>query len=132
MKMYTKEEQNLMAEAKEAAKHAYSPYSKFKVGAALITQKGNIYKGANVENASYSLCICAERNAATQAVFHNDLDLKTIAIYVDSDISFPPCGACRQFLSEFSNDLQVIFFNDKESKKVSLSELLPYSFKLFY
>lgn len=123
-------ETRLMKEAKEASEHAYSPYSKFKVGAAILTKKGNIYKGCNVENASYSLSICAERNAATQAVYHQDTEFELIAIYVNSDLLFPPCGACRQFLAEFSPSVPIIYFNLKETIKHTLDELLPYSFQL--
>ncbi len=128
--MFTQEESQLMEMAKEAAEHAYSPYSHFKVGAAVLTDKGNIYKGCNIENASYSLTICAERNAATQAVYQGDTGFKLIAVYVDSDIIFPPCGACRQFLSEFSASVPIIYFNHKESRKTSLDKLLPESFQL--
>ncbi|HPK41748.1 MAG TPA: cytidine deaminase [Candidatus Cloacimonadota bacterium] len=128
--MYNEEEKNLMDKAREAACHAYSPYSHFKVGAAILTEKGNIYQAANIENASYSLTICAERNAATQAVYHNDINFKLIAIFVDSEIAFPPCGACRQFLAEFGDQCEVIYFNNKESNKVALRELLPHSFSL--
>jgi cytidine deaminase len=119
-----------MDEAKEASEHAYSPYSKFKVGAAILTKKGNIYKSANIENASYSLTICAERNAATKAVFNHDTDFELIAVYVDSEILFPPCGACRQFLSEFAPTVPIIYFNKIDSYKYRLDELLPFSFQL--
>lgn len=123
-------EKQLMDMAKEAASHAYSPYSNFKVGCAILTEKGNIYQSCNIENASYSLTICAERNAATQAVYHNDTQFKLIAVYVDSDKIFPPCGACRQFLSEFSPKVPIIYFNLNTTIKTSLDHLLPDSFQL--
>ncbi len=128
--MYSQQERELMDAAKEAAEHAYSPYSHFKVGAAILTDKGHIYKSCNIENASYSLTICAERNAATQAVYHKDTHFVLVAVYVDSEILFPPCGACRQFLSEFSPSVPIIYFNRNEIKKTSLDKLLPESFQL--
>ncbi len=128
--MYSQQETELMEAAKDAATHAYSPYSHFKVGAAILTDKGNIYKSSNIENASYSLTICAERNAATQAVYHQDSHFILIAVYVDSELLFPPCGACRQFLSEFSPSVPIIYFNHNEIRKTSLDKLLPESFQL--
>jgi cytidine deaminase len=120
----------LVAVAKEASEKAYAPYSKFKVGAALLTQSGKIYRGCNVENASYSLTICAERNAVFQALAEGDSDFVAIAIYVDSDKTFPPCGACRQVLSEFASDLPVFVANRKSTTETSLAKLLPERFSL--
>lgn len=120
----------LIEAAKEAAQKAYSPYSGYKVGAALLTNKGTIYTGCNIENASYSLTVCAERNAVAQAVINGENDFSAIAIYVDSEIPFPPCGACRQVLSEFAPSLRVIYANNREIKTALLYELLPDSFQL--
>lgn len=124
------QEKILMEKAREASQKAYSPYSGFHVGAAILTDKGNIYTSANIENASYSLTICAERNAATQAVFHQDTHFILVAVYVDSDLLFPPCGACRQFLAEFSPEVPVIYSNKNQTIKTTLEELLPSRFQL--
>lgn len=120
----------LIAQAKEAAKQAYSPYSGYRVGAALITKGGKVFTGCNIENASYSLTICAERSAVAQAVSAGETEFLAIAVYVDSEKIFPPCGACRQVLMEFSPKMKVIFANDVERHKTTLEELLPHSFGL--
>jgi cytidine deaminase len=124
------QKQELLDLAKVASNKAYAPYSKFKVGAALLTKSGKIYTGCNVENASYSLTICAERNAVFQAVADANYDFLAIAIYVDSDKVFPPCGACRQVLAEFADDMIIIYSNQTEIVQSSLSELLPGKFTL--
>ncbi len=116
--------------AKAASHQAYAPYSKFRVGAALLTQNGKIYSASNVENSSYSLTSCAERNAVFQAVSDGNRDFVAIAIYVDSDLSFPPCGACRQVLAEFTDDLPVFIVNRTESRETTLAKLLPERFHL--
>jgi cytidine deaminase len=123
-------EEDLISAAKRASAMAYSPYSGFKVGAALLTEDGEIYTGCNIENASYSLTVCAERNAVAQAVKEGKTGFVALAVFVDSDVLFPPCGACRQVLSEFSRDMVIIYTNNVESKKTTLSELLPQSFSL--
>ncbi len=121
----------LSQKAREAAQNSYSPYSKFRVGAALETSSGKIYTGCNVENSSYGLTCCAERNALAAAIVAGERLFKKIAIYVDHDEKlFAPCGACRQVLSEFSPNLQVEFFNNISSRAVNLSELFPNAFKL--
>lgn len=124
------QKKELIEIAKTASVNAYAPYSKFKVGAALLAQSGKIYSGCNVENASYSMTICAERNAVFQAIANGERNYAAIAIYVDSDLSFPPCGACRQVLSEFANDLVVIISNRVNSNDTTLSKLLPERFSL--
>lgn len=115
--------------------HAYSPYSRFAVGAALITEAGNIYSGCNVENVSYGLAICAERNAITQAVAAEGPDMKIRRIIVtnrNSDggsISCSPCGACRQFIAEFASaDTAIVYQGDQGDKTVTMAELLPDGF----
>jgi cytidine deaminase len=120
----------LIEAAQKAADKAYAPYSGFKVGAALAGKNGKIYTGCNIENASYSLTVCAERNALAQAIIGGENEFTTIAIYVDTEILFPPCGACRQVLSEFSLDLRVIYTNRNETKTALLKDLLPESFQL--
>jgi len=123
-------DQNLLALAKEAAINAYAPYSGYRVGSAILTASGEIFTGANVENASYSLTICAERSAIFKAVNAGYKDFTAIAIYVDSDKDFPPCGACRQVMAEFSPDLKVIYANLNGFQVTDLKTLLPGQFKL--
>ncbi|MGK9475972.1 cytidine deaminase [Melioribacter sp. OK-6-Me] len=120
----------LISRAVEAAQKAYAPYSNFHVGAALITKSGRIYLGANIENSSYGLTICAERTAAFNAVLDGQKEFDAIAIVSDSGNFTPPCGACRQVLSELcGKDLLVIMSNKKgEVKEMTLEELLPFSF----
>ncbi|MEO6694298.1 MAG: cytidine deaminase [Ignavibacteria bacterium] len=112
-----------------AKKFSYSPYSGFSVGAALLTKKNNIYTGTNVENASYSLSICAERVAFTKAVSEGEKNFKAIAITAAKNIFVYPCGACRQFMYEFDKDIDVILVKTKNQFKIiKLSELLPSGF----
>ena len=117
--------------AKAAQLRAYAPYSKFNVGAALRVN-GQIFEGANVENASYSLAICAERTAMTAAVLAGARDLEEVAVCTDASPPSSPCGACRQFLYEFAADpkvVMVIAVNTKgERRSWTLAELLPAGF----
>ena len=122
--------QELFEIAKNASENSYSPYSGFKVGAAIQTKLGKIFTGCNIENSSYGATICAERTAIFKAVSENDLAFHAIAIYVQSDKIFPPCGICRQVMAEFSNNLIVIYGNDQEIRSSSLKELMPESFIL--
>lgn len=119
-----------MEDAKKAAEKAYAPYSGYKVGSALKCADGSIYSGCNVENSSYSLTICAERTAVFKAISEGKRDFTAIAIYVDSEASFPPCGACRQVLNEFAPDLPVIWGNRIESHTSTMRQLLPGAFSL--
>ncbi len=119
----------LISEARKARTNSYSPYSRFKVGAALLGDSGKIYRGTNVENASYGLTICAERSAVAQAVSAGEKKFKAIAVCGGGKEIIPPCGACRQVLLEFGPDIQV--FMVSESNQVlsaSLSHLLPAAF----
>lgn len=123
--------------AREARLRAYAPYSRFLVGAALLSQKGKVYTGCNVENASYGLTVCAERSAVFRAVGEGEREFVKIAV-VGGSQGVPeheqreiisPCGACRQVLVEFSPDIEVIMSNLKgEIKVLKLTELLPYAF----
>ncbi len=125
-----KQELLLLDKAKEASRKAYAPYSKYKVGAALLTINDTIYSGCNVENSSYSLSICAERNAIQKAISNGEKSFKTIAVYADSLKEFLPCGACRQVLSEFSHDVKIICANRNTCKVTSLDQLFPLAFRL--
>ncbi|MEM3685327.1 MAG: cytidine deaminase [Conexivisphaerales archaeon] len=117
--------------AKQAMKMAYSPYSNIKVGAAVLCSDGTIYSGCNIENSSYSLTICAERVAASKAVSSGSKKIRSIVITSNLDGFIYPCGACRQFLSEFGNNIDVVLLSSTgRIKKYKLSELLPYVFRL--
>ncbi|BES88177.1 cytidine deaminase [Nesidiocoris tenuis] len=126
---------DLIKKAAEAREFAYSPYSNFKVGCALVTKKGDVYTGCNVENASYGVGICAERTAIVKAVSSGDRDIVEIAVVAEMTNQITaPCGACRQFINEFSvnNDI-LIYCADAAMKKVlntTNSQLLPWGFRL--
>ena len=117
--------------AQEASKNAYVPYSKFPVGAALECYDGTVFTGCNVENAALGSTICAERTAACKAVSEGYTVFTRIAIYSEGENYCMPCGACRQFLSEFSGDMEVLC-TKAGGRYVSykLSQLLPYRFTL--
>ncbi|MCD4818879.1 MAG: cytidine deaminase [Candidatus Cloacimonetes bacterium] len=116
--------------AKKVSQNAHAPYSNFKVGAALITKSGKIFSGCNVENASYGLTMCAERVAIFKAVSEGFKEFIEMVIYVDSDTLFSPCGACRQVIAEFSSDIKITIFSNKEQIETTIKELLPLAFKL--
>jgi cytidine deaminase len=125
---------DLLALAETAALQAYAPYSKFRVGCALLTLSGQIYTGCNVENASYGLTICAERNAVFQAVAQEGAAMKVARLAVVClGQEFPPCGACRQVIAEFSLPdglTEVTFFRDGKPVTLAMAELLPDTFAL--
>ena len=121
-----RERNELAARARHAMEKAYAEYSRFRVGAALMTEGRNIFEGCNVENSSYGLTICAERNAVFQAVAHGDKQFRSIAIASDDAGFLSPCGACCQVLAEFNPRLEVIMTNASGKKKViSLSKFFP-------
>jgi cytidine deaminase len=126
----TSELNALLERAKQASAQAYVPYSGYRVGSAVRCKDGSIYSGCNIENASFSLTICAERTAIFKAVSEGNREFSAIAIYVDSDKIFPPCGACRQVISEFAPDMVVIYANHNETIESTISELLPGAFRL--
>ena len=118
--------QRLIDRAKHAKSRAYAPYSGFRVGAAILTENGRITEGCNVENGSYSLTICAERNAVFSAITKGQGRFRAIAITSDSDAFLPPCGACMQVLSEFNPALEIILTtSDGRHKISSLDKLFP-------
>ncbi len=127
---------DLVNAAKEAMKNSYSPYSDFKVGAALLSKDGKVYKGCNIENAAYGPSNCAERTAIFKAVSEGVKDFEAIAIVggksgIIEDFC-PPCGVCRQVMAEFCHeDFKIILGGkDDDIKEFSLGELLPESFGL--
>lgn len=120
---------DLIETAKEAREKAHAPFSNFKVGAALKTKDGKIFTGCNIENASYSLTICAERVAIFKAISEGNTEFEEIAVVADTNKLTPPCGPCRQIIWEFCGDIPVIFANLKgDTETVQTSELLPRAF----
>ena len=121
----------LLEAAHKAKENAYSPYSNFKVGATILTKDGKTIDGCNVENAAYGSTMCAERTAIFKAVSmgYKPGDFQAIAI-ASSGENFSPCGACRQVINEFGEDIDVIFEWDGEVVVDSLKEILPYNFVL--
>lgn len=121
----------LIAEAYEAQKMAYVPYSHFRVGAALMTKNGRIYRGCNVENAAYSPTNCAERTAVFKAVSEGEREFAAIAVVGDDDTYTAPCGVCRQVLREFvipEEFIVIMVGREYDYQSMTLSELLPASF----
>ena len=121
--------QDLIDKATDASKKAYCPYSKFRVGAAVLTNTGDIFSGCNVENASYGLSICAERNAIFQMVARGEHQIQAIVIYTPTEDPAAPCGACRQVINEFGPDAQVVSVCDGPARiETTLTKLLPVAF----
>jgi cytidine deaminase len=123
----------LVRAAREALAHSYAPYSKFRVGAALLTGEGEIFTGINVENASYGLTNCAERSAIFTAVRQTQaqrLLIRAIAVVTGDDALCSPCGACRQVIFEFGENAVVIFKGRAGYQEMSIRDLLPESFRL--
>jgi cytidine deaminase len=123
--------QRMKRAAEEASRNSYSPYSGFSVGAALLTVGGEIFSACNVENASYGLSVCAERNAVFQAVSKGKTKILAIAIVTDSKRLATPCGACRQVLSEFGREIEIFVFSATgEMLQTTIDKLLPNPFYL--
>ncbi|MFW6006445.1 MAG: cytidine deaminase [Bacillota bacterium] len=121
---------NLHKKAEDARKNAYAPYSELKVGAALQVEKGKIFTGCNIENASFGLTMCAERVAVFKAVSAGYCNFEVIYIIADTKNPISPCGACRQVLSEFDPEVNIIMSNlNRDRKMVTAEELLPFSFE---
>lgn len=118
----------LMKMAIEARQNAYAPYSHFAVGAALLAESGKVYTGCNIENASYGLTCCAERNAIFAAVGAGERRFKMLAVAADSPKPVAPCGACRQVIAEFGIPLVVMGNLKEKTKTMTAEELLPYGF----
>ncbi|RKQ32679.1 cytidine deaminase [Oceanobacillus halophilus] len=124
------ENQHMVNEAIKAREKAYVPYSKFKVGAALQTKSGKIYHGCNIENSAYPMCNCAERTALFKAYSEGERDFEVLVVVADTDRPVPPCGACRQVMSELCpRDMKVILTNlHGLQKETTTEELLPGAF----
>jgi cytidine deaminase len=129
----TAEQNQLIEVATQGMERAYAPYSKFKVGAAVLTATGEIFPGCNIENASYGLSICAERNAIANAIIGSQKDtitVKAIAVANSQNIPCSPCGACRQVIWEFGKNAQVIFRGNQGWQTSTIKDLLPVGFSL--
>ncbi|MGP4060044.1 cytidine deaminase [Halobacillus sp. H74] len=120
----------LIEKAKYVREKAYTPYSKFQVGAALLTEDGSLYTGCNIENAAYPVTCCAERVAIFKAISEGRFHFKEIAVVADTKRPVPPCGSCRQVMSEFfSSDVKIHTTNlQGETKTFTMEEILPFSF----
>ncbi|MEM6611123.1 MAG: cytidine deaminase [Cyanobacteria bacterium P01_C01_bin.72] len=129
------EQEELIQVATQAIDSAYAPYSQFKVGAAVLIDTGEIFAGCNVENASYGLSMCAERNAIANAIIARGKDkdkivIRAIAIANNKNVFCSPCGACRQVIWEFGQQAQVIFPGSEGWQKLTIQDLLPEGFIL--
>jgi cytidine deaminase len=117
-------DEELLRAAEKAREKAYAPYSEFRVGAAIRTKKGRVFTGANVENASYGLSVCAERVAAFKAVAEGEREFEAVAVVTENGVA--PCGACRQVLSEFGPDMRIIVADTEGNhREYHISDLLP-------
>ncbi|MBN9653036.1 cytidine deaminase [Halobacillus sp. GSS1] len=124
------ETKQLINEAKKIRERAYVPYSKFPVGAALVTEDGTLYTGCNIENAAYPVTCCAERVAIFKAVSDGHANFKELAVVADTKRPVPPCGSCRQVMSEFfQSDVKIYTTNlHGDTKTFTMEEILPFSF----
>ncbi|KQL48976.1 cytidine deaminase [Brevibacillus choshinensis] len=124
------DKQALMKQAIEARKRAYVPYSKFQVGAALLTEEGKVYLGGNIENAAYSLCNCAERTALFKAFSEGDKNYKALAVAADTPKAVSPCGACRQVMAELCPPEMPVFLTNLNGDvwETTVSALIPGAF----
>ena len=125
--MHMDKEEQLMKEAKSAMQYSYSPYSHFRVGAAIRAEDGTIFTGTNIENASYTLTVCAERVAIFNALSKGHRSFTDLAIASSSGLPTPPCGACRQVLYEFNPEMRINLEGD-EKQEFRLKDLLPHAF----
>lgn len=124
------EKSQLMEESKIARENAYVPYSKFKVGAALLSKEGKVYHGCNIENAAYSMTNCAERTAVFKAVSEGVRDFSSLAVVADTEGPVSPCGACRQVIAEFCEPTMPVYLINLKGNvlETTVAELLPGAF----
>ena len=128
--MVNKHFDKLVSLAKKAYDNAYAPYSQFQVGAALVTTDEEFHFGCNVENASYGLTVCAERNCISGAVVQGAREIACIVVYTEQEELTPPCGACRQVIAEFLSEQGIVISVNhlNQTKSWNLEELLPAAF----
>lgn len=121
----------LLQQAIDIRTRAYVPYSNFPVGAALLTKSGKIYVGCNIENAAYPVTCCAERVAIFKAISEGETEFEQLAVAADTERPVPPCGSCRQVMSEFFNKETMIHTTNLHGavKSITMEEILPYSFE---
>jgi cytidine deaminase len=126
------QQEQMLSAARAAFKKAHAPYSNFKVGATILTERGSQYSGCNVENASYGLTICAERNAifAAVAAEGSSMRIKAVAVATERDGPCAPCGACRQVIYEFGPGALILFRGQTGTEKMAITTLLPEGFRL--
>ena len=122
----------LMDTAKEAAKKSYSPFSKFAVGAGVLTSSGKVYGGCNIENSSFGMTICAERCAIFKAVSDGEKEILAVAIYSPNEDDCYPCGACRQVMYEFQGEKEIEIITEEKGELniKKMSDFLPFGFKI--
>jgi len=128
----TDKKKELLAAARKARKNAYAPYSQFHVGAAMLGAGGRIYSGCNVENASFGLTCCAERNAIFAMIAAGEREIREILVIGESEEFLPPCGACRQVIAEFATPPTVVHMCNRQgqSRDTTVAELVPFIFHL--
>lgn len=126
------DKEQLVQKAKEAMKHAYAPYSRFPVGAAVLTDNGDVYTGVNVENASFGLTNCAERTALYKAYSEGERAIKAIAVIAETEEPISPCGACRQVMSELCRPETTVLLANKHGQfiETTVKTLLPGAFSM--
>jgi len=126
------QQEQMLATARIAFKSAHAPYSNFRVGSTILTERGNQYSGCNVENSSYGLTSCAERNAifAAVAAEGSGMRIKAVAVATEKDGPCAPCGACRQVIFEFGPDAMVLFRGQTGAEQMLITKLLPEGFRL--
>ena len=121
--------ERLVAEARAVRANAYAPYSRYRVGAAVMVRDGRIFTGCNVENATYGLTLCAERVAVFKAISEGVRQFRRVAVAADTDTLTPPCGACRQILWEFCGDVELVLANPHgKTETIRLKDLFPRPF----
>ncbi|MBM7569867.1 cytidine deaminase [Aquibacillus albus] len=120
----------LIEQAKKVRGKAYTPYSNFKVGAALLTKSGKVFLGCNIENAAYPVSLCAERVAIFKAISEGEKEFEALAVVADTHRPVPPCGSCRQVMSEFFEKEVTVYASNLQNKikTLTVEELLPFSF----
>jgi cytidine deaminase len=130
MSALTADLEDLLARARAVRERAYAPYSAFQVGAALRAESGEIFAGCNVENASYGATICAERSAVLAMVAAGQRVIGSIAVFTDAETLAMPCGLCRQVISEFQRDAELVVANPRQQRVLRFSEIFPEPFVL--
>ena len=128
----SEQQEKMLVAARAAFKNAHAPYSNFRVGSAILTERGVLYSGCNVENASYGLTCCAERNAIFAAVAAEGSGMRIMAVAVATERDGPcaPCGACRQVIYEFGPDALILFRGQSGTEQMAITKLLPEGFRL--